>query len=491
MLMMMTRSLETLVSWLDCHCLVSSDLSNIMTGHGDRISLGGRGSAASTPIHPSGRRLALDDEEDFTTPGSARPRYKRVKGDSSVNRSSAQQRLILKTKMDQTPDATSPAPPGSSHPILNQFVTDTPVSSHNPPSRRPRPLTQHQLAVEQNRRQRIEYLLAQRKNETYRVLRAQRESEIPVVRYNRMLENLPDNYDTEDESAWGKGGLIPNPENQEDFGEAAHYFLSVIRKVARRLDRWDWEDANGPRKDRKKAREERQKAYQNGSAILGVGAARTMPSSRAGRVKPARRVKGKVAPTTATPARKVTTSARSSKGGRANKSTTLSGAAASTKAGAEAASPSHLQLSPMPPSTRSVEDDVEGDETLDDIDKELLGEISGNEDEEDATHLEGVSEIPGSDIHGENGYEESFVGEGGAGDAEDDGLSSDNDEEHDDEADDEELDDAEGGDNSSMSEASDSSSEADGGPDADVEDGVEVEGDVDNDEDEAIEDQDE
>ncbi|KAL1965669.1 hypothetical protein VTN77DRAFT_5346 [Rasamsonia byssochlamydoides] len=492
-------------------------VSGDFTRGGERISLGGRGSAASTPIHPSGRRL-VDEDDDWATPGSARGRYKRVKGDSSIGRSAAQQRLILKTKMDQTPDAASPAPPGSGHPVLNQFVTEPAIPSQNQPPRRPRPLTQHQLAVEQNRRQRIEYLLAQRKNETYRVIRAQRQSEIPVVRYSRMLQSLPDDYDTDDENSWGKGGLIPNPEEQEDFGEAAHYFLSVVRKAARRLDRWDWENANGPRKDRKKAREERQKAYRNGAAIVGLGAARTTPSSRvAGRVKPARSVKRKVVATTATPVKKssVTASTRISKGGRATKpdeSSEMGVAAVSTKAGAEPSSPSHPQLSPMPASARSVDDDVEGDETLDDIDKELLGEASGNEeaeDEEDATQLEGVSAIPGSDIHGENGYEESFV-EGGAGDGEEeegDGLSSDNDEEHDDEADDEELDEGEGegdgegdvdvegdgGDNSSTFEggngyaASDSSSEAGGEAEADVEDGVD--GDVDNeaDEDEVME----
>ncbi|KKA21346.1 INO80 chromatin remodeling complex [Rasamsonia emersonii CBS 393.64] len=442
--------------------ILSSQLSNATAGRGDRLSLGGRGSAASTPMHASGRRL--DEDEDWATPGSGRGRYKRVKGDSSVSRTAAQQRLILKTKMDQTPDAASPAPPGSGHPILNQFVTDPAIPSQNPPARRPRPLTQHQLAVEQNRRQRIEYLLAQRKNETYRVLREQRQSEIPVVRYKRMLEKLPDDYDTDDENSWGKGGLIPNPEEQEDFGEAAHYFLSVVRKAARRLDRWDWENANGPKKDRQKAREERRKAYRSGAPIIGLGAARATPKvSRA--TKP--------------------------------ESSATDAAAASTKTDVEPSSP-------MPA------DDVEGDETLDDIDKELLGEMSGNEEaeDEDATQLEGVSGVPESDIHGENGYDESFVAEGGAGDGEEEeaeGLSSDNDEEHDDEADDEELDEAEGdgdvegegGDNSSTFEggngyaASDSSSEAGGDHDVDVEDGVEGEVDNEVDEDEAMEDQEE
>jgi Ino eighty subunit 1 len=346
-----------------------------------------RASANSTPAHPSARRLALPDEEDdWSTPGSARSRYKRVKRESSVNRSAAQQRLILKTKMDQTPDAASPAPPGHGHPVLNQFVTESTAPAQNFTSRRPRPLTQHQLAVEQNRRQRIEYLLAQRKAEAYRALRAQRETEVPVVRYNRMLQTLPENYDTEDLKAWSKGELLPHPEGQEDYGEAAHYFLSVIRKAARRLNRWDWEQVNGSRKDRRKARAEREAEYQNGSATVGYSG-RGARSSRSGRAKPSRSAKRKILPISSAPSSVKRSgtggSARGSKDGRAVKSrSTL--ADSSLQAAAGPSSPGREQLSPMPARDDA---DVEGDETLDDLDKELLGEGSGNEDDESDSSL--------------------------------------------------------------------------------------------------------
>jgi hypothetical protein len=132
--------------------------------------------------------------------------------------------------MDQTPDTASPAPPGSGHPILNQFVTESAITSQHTPGRRPRPLTQHQLAVEQNRRQRIDYLLAQRKSEAYKTLRAKREAEIPIARYGRLLQELPEAYDTEDENSWGKGGLIPDPTEEEDFGEAASFFLLLSER---------------------------------------------------------------------------------------------------------------------------------------------------------------------------------------------------------------------------------------------------------------------
>src|SRR5215471_7931225 len=99
----------------------------------------GHGSA-SLPLQPSSRRGAPDDEEDWQTPPqSMRGRYKRAKRDSSTYRSSIQasHRIVLKTRMDQTPDATSPAPPGAAHPVLNQFVNESPsAGQHHQISRR-------------------------------------------------------------------------------------------------------------------------------------------------------------------------------------------------------------------------------------------------------------------------------------------------------------------------------------------------------------------
>ncbi|KAE8160233.1 hypothetical protein BDV40DRAFT_270950 [Aspergillus tamarii] len=402
---------------------VSGDLS----GRGD--GLGGRGSAMSTPLHPSSKRYP-DDEDDYQTPGqSARSRYKRPKRDSSLNRSVGQQRLILKTKMEHTPDASSPAPPGSGHPVLNRFVTE-PSLPQQTSSRRPRPLTQHQLAVEQNRRQRIEYILAKRKNEAYRLLRTKRETEIPFHRYNRLLQNVPDNYDTEDEdNSWGKGGLIPNPEEEEDYGECASFYLSVIRKASRRLDRWDHENANGPRRDRKREREERQKARQSGFG-LDTDLTGRVPTSARSRARAARNAKRKLAgattdaSTAATPKTKSTSASRSKNNrSRASRPTgdALAAPDGATKDSLEAPSQDQ-ELSSMPGDM-----DGEAEEGLDDIDRELLGEGSGEEDE-------GVSRRPLPSRPVEPGYEDSFIGEGGDDDA--DALSSD---ENDDEADEDDL----------------------------------------------------
>lgn len=204
-----------------------------------------------TPLNPAKRALEDEDVGDIT-PTQSRPRAKRAKRDSSTNRPSGSQpqRLVLKTRLEHTPDTMSPAPPGAGHPILNQYSSANTPNGQSTGSRRPRPMTQHQLALEQNRRQRVEYALALRREEAWAVSRLRRENEVPFARAGRLLQSLPPGYDTDDENSWGKGGICPNPAEEEDYGESASFYLSVIRKVARRLQRWDWDSVLSDEKDR-------------------------------------------------------------------------------------------------------------------------------------------------------------------------------------------------------------------------------------------------
>ncbi|KAJ5176213.1 Ino eighty subunit 1 [Penicillium canariense] len=324
---------------------------------GDYSGLGGRGSAMSTPLHPSAKRSLDEDDEEMTPGYSSRPRNKQAKRDSSLNRAVGQQRLILKTRMDHTPDA-SPAPPGSNHPVLNRFIPEPSLSQAS--GRRPRPLTQHQIAVEQNRRQRIEYLLAKRKSNAYRVLRNKRNNEIPFARYGRLLQNLPEGYDTEDdEHSFGKGGLLPNPKEEDDYGECANFFLSVVRKASRRLDRWDYEDANGPKKDRQKEREERQKVKAALEADVRAATNRARPRAPRGAGK-----RKSTGPTSTSSAAKKIAGART-KGGRSR----LAGGGVGTPA---AGTPI------WDPENAAGDEEIDGE--LDELDRELLGEGSGEED---------------------------------------------------------------------------------------------------------------
>ncbi|KAI9370777.1 hypothetical protein BJX61DRAFT_535352 [Aspergillus egyptiacus] len=356
-------------------------------------------------------------------------------------------RILLKTKAERTPDGASPAPPGSGHPVLNRFVTEASTSNQSS-SRRPRPLTQHQLAVERNRRQRIEYILAKRKGDAYRVLRAKRESKIPFVRYGRLLQNLPDGYDTDDERSWGKGGLLPNPEEEEDFGECANYFLSVVRKACRRLDRWDYENANGPRRDRKREREERQKAREEAMDYEDAVEGRLSSRSRA---RAQRNAKRKIARAAAAAAAAASTpsAATPKTASRAKNNRSRSGKGAAATLG-----PDNTGLET--PSRDGGLSPAAGEEGLDDIDRELLGEGSGDEDDIPSGAADALRSA-------EPGYEDSYLG--GDADEDADGLSSD---EEDEDAEDEELDDVdmdvegEADDNSSMPDR-DAASDVSGG----------------------------
>lgn len=247
------------------------------------------GFAVLNPAHstdPATSRLggqadSLEDDWEPVNPHPGRGRYKRVKKDRDsaagpAPPTSSSGRILMKTSKAQhqalhdpgTPDSMQAQPPGAAHPILHQFghgvdattrgeqgllapaipnaVTTTTTTGTSSSHRRPRPLTQHQLAVEANRRQLTEMLLAMKKKEVFSELRSQREKSNFIVRAAQRIQNLPMGYDSEDEGVgWGMGGLGPNPDDgeEDDFGEEAEMWMSVLEKVKRRLERWSGEGA--------------------------------------------------------------------------------------------------------------------------------------------------------------------------------------------------------------------------------------------------------
>jgi Ino eighty subunit 1 len=260
----------------------------------DRASLPRAGSPATrdslgfaivTSIHGSdpatsrlgGQADSLEDDWEPVNPHPGRGRYKRIRKDRDSATgphplTSSSGRILMKTSKAQsqglydpdTLDSLQAQPPGAAHPILHQYnhgVDGAAASEHAPGStpaaapatgsRRPRPLTQHQLAVEATRRQLIENLLVTKKQEIFAQLREKRERSDFIVRAAERIKNLPEGYDSEDENtSWGMGGLGPNPADDEDddFGEEAEMWMNVVAKVKRRLDRWSGESALAARK---------------------------------------------------------------------------------------------------------------------------------------------------------------------------------------------------------------------------------------------------
>ena len=86
---------------------------------------------------------------------------------------------------------------------------------------------------------RIDRILFEKLAMEHRRVRATRKKQgrTGIFRAMRRIRNLPDNYDTEDEDAWGPGGLFPEREELEDYGEEATYAKKVLDRAVRRLTR--------------------------------------------------------------------------------------------------------------------------------------------------------------------------------------------------------------------------------------------------------------
>ena len=141
------------------------------------------------------------------------------------------QRLIFKTRMDHRPDSSTPAPPGMGHPILHTGIPNG-VSQ-----RRPRPETSHQKAVNINRKMRIDHILHKQMVSTHESIRSQKKRMRSSFGFMAMkrIKYLPENYDTDHEQAWGPGGLVPNPDERDDFGEEALRQKKSLDRAMRRM----------------------------------------------------------------------------------------------------------------------------------------------------------------------------------------------------------------------------------------------------------------
>ena len=132
--------------------------------------------------------------------------------------------------MDNPLSSSPPLPPGSGHPVLSA------ASNGN---RRPRPETSHQKAVNINRKMRIDHILHKQMRSYQSEIRRQKRkvtSSFGMLVMNR-VKDLPDTYDTDDETSWGPGGLVANSNEADDYGEEVIEYKKVIDRAIRRLYR--------------------------------------------------------------------------------------------------------------------------------------------------------------------------------------------------------------------------------------------------------------
>ena len=141
-------------------------------------------------------------------------------------------RLILKARGDNTP-VTSPAvPPGVGHPTF-------PSNSNAYSYRRSRPQTSHQKAVDISRKTRVEHILHKQLIGVHEDIRRRKSKRGPPFGYTAMkrIYDLPDDYDSEDDRLGGPGGLVPNIGEDEDYGEGAMGHKKALDRAVRKLAR--------------------------------------------------------------------------------------------------------------------------------------------------------------------------------------------------------------------------------------------------------------
>lgn len=117
-------------------------------------------------------------------------------------------------------------------------------------------LTAHQLAVERNRNQRVEYILTRGLRKIHHEAKKQRKKDGAFWRAIQRTRAMPNPFDdSEDEESLmqdpgpmrerGFGGLIQLEAEPDDFGEEVSAYSAAFRRMNRRLNRWDHARANG------------------------------------------------------------------------------------------------------------------------------------------------------------------------------------------------------------------------------------------------------
>ncbi|KAL9015149.1 MAG: hypothetical protein Q9173_000229 [Seirophora scorigena] len=145
-------------------------------------------------------------------------------------------RLVLKARGENTPVLPPAIPPGVGHPTF-------PSNSHAYSYRRSRPQTSHQKAVDINRRMRVEHILHQQLREMHEHIWQRRRQRGLASGYTAMqrIYDLPGEHDTDDDRWGGPGGMVPGLGDGDDYGEEALRHKKALDRAARRLER----DANG------------------------------------------------------------------------------------------------------------------------------------------------------------------------------------------------------------------------------------------------------
>lgn len=142
-------------------------------------------------------------------------------------------------------------------PHLASEAESSPARGDGHTGRKPRPPTAHQLAVERNRTQLVDFILDKRRRKAHHKVRKVRRQEGAIFRaYRRVREQADPFADSDDEdesrnihgdekpgSLFRRGGKAPIgltmlASEQDDYGEEISAYAAALRRSTRRLRRW-------------------------------------------------------------------------------------------------------------------------------------------------------------------------------------------------------------------------------------------------------------
>ncbi|KAI9742669.1 MAG: hypothetical protein M1818_003810 [Claussenomyces sp. TS43310] len=188
-------------------------------------------SAAVLPLSRNGKPSKYDSDVDSTrsTPPPRTAPNMRIQSVLNGSKRGAAKHQVV--------EGSSPAPSGG-------------MMVEGSSTRRSRPLTAHQLAVEHNRNQRVNYILSRGLRRSYHETRKLRKQEGAIYRgFKRMVDKVDEFGDSEAEEnrvkdpgsfrERGYRGLVQLNIEEDDFGEELASYAAAFRRMGRRLDRWD------------------------------------------------------------------------------------------------------------------------------------------------------------------------------------------------------------------------------------------------------------
>ncbi|KAH6629806.1 hypothetical protein C7974DRAFT_395270 [Boeremia exigua] len=193
----------------------------------------------------------LNDDAPMSTPApsksASRANWSRTKNGTGGPRS-------FRSKLDANASQDGQSPSGNAPTFSGPHGFYLPLNGSDPAHKRTRPLTQHQLAVEQYRRRRVDVILDRGLRVAHKAAAKRRRKANPFLRAWIRCKGMADGYDTDDDPLAPHtddhgtatpppmpAGLVPLDFGGEvnDHGEESHHRAKMLRRALRRLDHWE------------------------------------------------------------------------------------------------------------------------------------------------------------------------------------------------------------------------------------------------------------